>query len=543
MSKPNDRELYDYDFLLNKIQTLEKRLTSIESMMRIEWIHKKEQSELEINEEYSVEKTESTIVEYGLAWLGSIVFILGIVFLLSYLDNLGLFISSKIISYICAFSLIAFSYYYRESFPILGKVVNYCAPLLLFYITVRLHFFTEQPLIAQKGIGLLLLLMLIGLQVYFAYRKNSESLAVIAVTLAISAAIICNSTLITFFILTITALTALILFYQKSWWRLLIYSLFMVYSTHVLWLFNNPIMGNPMKIVESPQFSIVFLLGYGIIYSLSIFIPKEKLESNGALISTAIWNAMSFSLILLMTIGAFYKDNYVLISSSIACFCLIYSVILKIKSNRNFAPATYACFGFMALSTAIYGYFGLPNAYFLLVLQSFLVVSMALWFRSKIIVIANSFLFASILLLYIITSDHLNSINFAFAFTALATARILNWRKERLTLHTEIFRNINLLIAFFMVLFSLSHLVPSQYVTLSWTAAAITYLVLSIFLHNIKYRYMAILTMVVTGGHLFFIDLSQMEIGYRVIAFLVFAVIAIGVSLYYTKRMHSNQKQ
>ena len=197
----------------------------------------------------------------------------------------------------------------------------------------------------------------------------------------------------------------------------------------------------------------------------------------------------------------------------------------------------------MALSISIYGYFGLPNAYFLLVLQSFLVVSMALWFRSKIIVIANSFLFASILLLYIITSDHLNSINLAFAFTALATARILNWRKERLTLHTEIFRNINLIIAFFMVLFSLSHLVPSQYVTLSWTSAAISYLLLSILLHNIKYRYMAILTMVVTGGHLFFIDLSQMEIGYRVIAFLVFSVIAIGVSLYYTKRRHSNQNQ
>ena len=189
MTNPNDGDIHDHEYLLSKIQSLEKRLSSIESMLRIEWIQKKEESEMKIDEEYTVERTESTIVEYGLAWLGSIVFIFGIVFLLSYLDSLGFFITSKIISYLSAFTLIAFSYYYRESFPILGKIVNFCAPLLLFYITVRLHFFTEQPLISQKWIGLLLLMMLTGLQVYFAYRKNSESLAVIAITLSIATAI------------------------------------------------------------------------------------------------------------------------------------------------------------------------------------------------------------------------------------------------------------------------------------------------------------------------------------------------------------------
>ena len=167
---------------------------------------------------------------------------------------------------------------------------------------------------------------------------------------------------------------------------------------------------------------------------------------------------------------------------------------------------------------------------------------MALWFRSQIIVIANSFLFVSILLIYLTTSMSVDSINFAFAITAFATARILNWKKERLTLKTEIFRNVYLLIVFFMVLYSLSHALPSQYVTLAWTAAAIVFFILSILLKRIKYRWMSILTIVVTGGHLFFIDLAQMEIGYRVVAFLVFAVISLGVSLYYTKRIHKSTK-
>lgn len=93
-----------------------------------------------------------------------------------------------------------------------------------------------------------------------------------------------------------------------------------------------------------------------------------------------------------------------------------------------------------------------------------------------------------------------------------------------------------------MVLFSLSHALPSQYVTLAWTAAAIGFFMLSILLRKIKYRWMSILTIIVTGGHLFFIDLGQMEIGYRVIAFLVFAIISLGGSLYYTKRIRKKHK-
>ena len=86
-----------------------------------------------------------------------------------------------------------------------------------------------------------------------------------------------------------------------------------------------------------------------------------------------------------------------------------------------------------------------------------------------------------------------------------------------------------------MVLYGLSHAVPTQYVTLTWTAAEILFLVLSIILKNIKYRWMALMTLVFTGGHLLFVDMANMEVGYKVIAFLVFAAITIGLSLYYTR--------
>ena len=88
-----------------------------------------------------------------------------------------------------------------------------------------------------------------------------------------------------------------------------------------------------------------------------------------------------------------------------------------------------------------------------------------------------------------------------------------------------------------MLLFSLNEALPSEYVTLAWSASAVTFFVLSILLRNRKYRYMAIVAIIVTAGHLFFIDLAEMEVGFRVIAFIVFAIISIGVSLYYTKKI------
>lgn len=543
MPNSENENRHNYELLTEKIQSLEKRLSGIESMLRIEWVGEEQvlKSREKPEELPTTEEAESKIVEYGLAWLGSVVFLFGIIFLMAYTESLGYLISSKVIAYSATLLLLTFSYFARHSFPILVHVLKICSVLLFYYITLRLHFFTDHPLISSMGIDLLLLFIIIGIQAYHAIRKNSELLGIIAITLCITTAIISDSTYITFMILTVTAIGALILFYQKLWWGLLISSLFMVYLTHLLWLLNNPVMGNQMKIIELPQYNILFLLGYGIIYASSIFISKEKLESNTALISTSIWNALGFSFLIFLNIVPFYAENYALIFTAIASFCLIFAVILKLKSSRNFAPATYACFGFMAFSAAVYGFSGLPDAYFLLVLQSLLVVSMALWFRSQIIVIANSVLFVSILLIYLITSESVDVINFAFAFTAFATARILSWKKERLTLETEVFRNVYLFVVFFMVLFSLNHALPSQYVTLAWTASAIVFFVLSIVLGKIKYRWMSILTIVVTGGHLFFIDLGQMEIGYRVIAFLVFAVISMGVSLYYTKRIHKNK--
>jgi len=171
-----------------------------------------------------------------------------------------------------------------------------------------------------------------------------------------------------------------------------------------------------------------------------------------------------------------------------------------------------------------------------------LVVSMALWFRSKIIVVVNTILYLSILILYMVAADAIGYINLIFAFVAIVSARIMNWQKERLTLQTEMLRNIYLIAAFVSVLYGLYHAVPLQFVSLSWTIAALTYFVLSIILKNAKYRWMAIATFLATVFYLFFIDLAKMAMGFRVIAFIFVAIVLLGVSIYYTKKLRNKSE-
>ena len=202
--------------LLNKIQSLEKRLSHVESLLSLEYVDGANEPVMASKDEEhdAVESTESRIVEYGLAWLGIIVFLFGIVFLMSYIESLDYKVLSVVIAYFSVSLLILSSFLLRNSFPILVNVLNICNPLLLYYVTLKLHFFTGQPLIEQKGIAIGLLLIIVGLQLYNALRKNSEFLGIIAITLSISTAIVSDSAYITFAILTATAIGAYLLLLQ-----------------------------------------------------------------------------------------------------------------------------------------------------------------------------------------------------------------------------------------------------------------------------------------------------------------------------------------
>ena len=541
MKESSKSDTFSNEHIIEKLNVLESRIKRIELKLRyVSPGASSENADDEEDQEIKLKKPEgsvieSNLVEYGLSWLSTIVFIFGIIFLMSYIRINGYPLLAALTGYVAASGLFIFTYLLRNSLSHISKFLNTCGLLLVYIITLRLHFFSPEPIINSTILALILLSISLGFIVWYAIMRKSELLAFLSILLVLISGVISDSTYITLSFITISAGLSLFYFVKFAWVRQLVIAIFLIYFTHLTWLLGNPFMGNPLKVVESHQYNIIFLFLYGLIFSSTIIVSEKNKISDNVLGFVTILNAINFSsLILLLTIF-FYKDNYSGIFISIAAMCLIFSVALKYRGERLFAPAFYACFGFMALSVSIYGFANLPDSYYWLALQSLIVVSMALWFRSKIIVVVNTILYIIILSIYLISSPSSDSINFIFVIAALASARVLNWKKERLTLKTEIYRNVYLIVTFIMVLYGLSHAVPTQYVTLSWTGVAIIFLALSIGLKNIKYRWMGFMTLLFTGGHLLFVDMAKMDTGYKVIAFLVFAAITIGLTLYYTK--------
>jgi hypothetical protein len=480
---------------------------------------------------------ESQIGRFGLAWMGNIVLLFGITFFTQYMVNLGHQLVAVILGYISSASIHFLSDHLKKTNKHLSFIFGMNAQAILFYITIRLHFFSSDPLVSNKAFSVFLLLLVVLLQVYLSIRYKSQAFGTLAVIFALSAAVISNTTLVTILLIILTAAGAIIYIRLFEWKPLLAATIILTYATLCIWMLGDPFMGHSIALIKEKYLCTASLFSLGALYSVVLLLRKSDGSSDDYLTGLTFTNGILFTLILLFVVLSFFSQNYVLLFSALTLSCLIYSIILHSRSNWNFASAFYALYGFMAMSIALYGLLGFPKVYLFLSVQSLIVVSMALWFRNRLIVVMNSLLFMTILVIYLISSNQVNGANFSFALAALISARVINWKRSRLQIQTDLIRNLYMIEGFIMVLYALIHAVPKQFVTLSWTTAALIYFLLSILLKNVKYRYMALGTMICAAFYLFIADLAKIEIVYRVLALLFLAAISIGISIYYTNRI------
>ncbi len=539
-----DKEL---EKISNRLSSIELRLRKLESaiflsgresLLNIEEAGQKAvvPSEKDLSDDED-KGLESTIGRFGLAWMGNIVLIFGITFFTQYLIMLGRDLLSALIGYVTAGAIYYLAFYLKNSNFHLASIFKINSQVLLFYVTVRLYFFTSTPLISSKIVTIILLIIVVAWQSYLAIRHQSQTFASLSVIFALAVAILCDSTHFSLLSVTMAAFGAVYYTCRYKWKPLLFITIILSYLSFSLWLFGNPFMGHPMQLLAENHSGVIYLFALGACFSVMLMLRVKDSSADEFLIGVTLVNGFLFTSFLLLVVIRFYTNNYVNLFSVITIFCLAYSVLLHSKSDWNFASAFYALYGFMAMSIALYGLFGLPRVYLLLSVQSLIVVSLALWFRNRLIVIMNSLLFLIILLVYLISSVSTDGVNFSFALIALISARIINWRKSRLQIKTELIRNLYLIEGFFMILYALVHAVPKQFVTLSWTMAALIYFIVSLVLKNVKYRYMALGTMICAAVYLFIIDLARIDLIYRVLALLFLAAISIGISVYYTNRI------
>ena len=533
--------------ILEHLKKLDGRISKIESRLsREEFDHETEEIIEEAEKIDSSEREEELEFQIGQFWAAKVgiwVLIIGFASLLTLpFEDLPTGLPA-IAGFVLSFIMLGLSRFKKETFEHLSGYLVGGGLVVLFIAVMRLHYFGIEKSIGSLPIVIALLLIVTVLTITIGIRRNSFNIAGVGITLGYAIAVLSGSP---YFIFTIIALSALVLVYLKlkyEWNFLLFYGMFLAYLTHLIWFINNPFIGNTIETLKEPGSNFIFLLLYILIFSLANLLDKKDKEEDIISSGFTILNCSA-------GFGLLFLESVITSPVAFSVYHLLASVILLgiaiafwTKRKSMYSTFFYAMLGYSALSIAIIGQFAKPDFIIWLCWQSLLVVSTAVWFRSKFIILANFVIFLLIFLAYLLVGETVGSISMSFGIVALLSARILNWQKDRLELKTEQMRNAYLLSALLIIPYSLYEMIPSGLVSLSWIGAAVVYYILSLLLHNKKYRWMALATFMLTVIYVFVLGVTSAETSLKIISFLVLGAVLIIVSLLYSRNRLKNKQK
>jgi drug/metabolite transporter (DMT)-like permease len=478
---------------------------------------------------------ELRIGEYWLAHIGTIALVIGMAFLISYPFQSIPAVLTSAIGYLSVVGVFGLSHYWRKTYPYLAKILFVGSLILLYFATLRLYFFSDHPVVPSKSIGLVLLVAVLCVGLYLAVQRRSELSAMMMLFLAYTTCLVSDTTHFALALLVVSSTAAAVLLIRHDWGKAAVMSMILAYCVHSLWLFNNPVLGNTFGIISEHHYSLIYLFLYGSVFAIANFFRDTSAYDEYFELLYTLFNCIGFFIVISVLGVAHYREQISVIYLLGSVLFLVLATVYWIRQRSRFTTSILASFGYMALSIAIFAQFKAPDFFLWLSWQSLLVVSTAIWFRSRIIIVVNFLIYLAIFSAYLIQGPTQDLVNLSYAMVALVSARILNWQRENLELQTDMIRNAYLVSAFAIVLIGLHNLVPGTYVSLAWLGAVLFYFAMSLGLRNIKYRWLAIFTLFATIIRVFYVDMAKMDASLRIFLFVGIGVVSLTVSLYYAK--------
>jgi len=477
---------------------------------------------------------ELRIGEYWLAQFGTIVLLLGIAFIISYPFKSIPAILTSLFGYLSVTGILALSRYWRDIHKYLSEILYGGGLLLLYFTTLRLHFFAAQPVLSNKAAGITAILLALSAILFLSMRRASPLFTGAAFPLFCATSLISDSALFSPVLMTLTSALVAYVFVRRGWLSVAVTGMVLVYLTFLLWILSNPFLGHPMAVIKVGSPLLYAVLISGALFGSALTIRRETPSRLDELL-ISVFDSAGLLVLGFLMIRTSLKQQSDLFYLLLAAFFVILSGWIWLRHSSRFAAAIYALSGFLALSIAIFSRFQSPDYFVWLSWQSLLAVACALWFRSRIIIVVNFLIYITIFLTYLFVAESDILVNGSYALVALTSARILNWQQERLQLRTDMIRNAYLASVFVIVLYGLYQAVPSNFVSLSWLTAAIVYFGLSLWLTNVKYRWLAILTLFAVVVHIFVIDTARLGAELRILSFLAVGFVLLIISLLYSR--------
>jgi len=525
--------------ILDSLADLNSRISRIESYLDLSNQEYDQEKNLEKNSKKTEEEKKSLEFEIGQFWFakaGIVVLAIGIAIILTFpFDNFPPFIPS-LFGFITSLVLFGFSKLWKNSFNLISRYLYGSAFLLLFFSILRLHYWGDPSFVANNFYEFILLALIALMLLFISIRKKSIYLFNIGLTLVYGASLVSGETYIIFItVIFFTALSSYIKI-NYEWGRLFYYSVFLTYFTHFIWFINDPlIIGNKIQFMKEPYLNIFFLMFYLVVIAVGNIFRKVEFGDDRQKIISSFFNSFGFLLLFALIIITQFRTEITVSFIAASILFLLLAVLFWKKERDKYSVFFFSIIGYIALSISIINAFEIPELFIWLCWQSILVVSTAIWFRSKIIIGAN-FLIYLLIVIGATTLSGNSAISFInIGIVSLLSARILNFQKNRLDLKTEAMRNAYLTIAFFLLPYSTFLSVPNEYVGLTWLAIGILYYASSLLLHNNKYRWMAIMTLAITILYTLILGILHPDNELKVISFIVVGIVLIIISIVYTK--------
>ncbi len=526
------------EHILASMRSLEERVARIESYLELKSGAETEQEQGPPPSTVAVEDDEALELQLGQNWFakaGIVGLALGIAFLLTLPYNGLPPILPSALGYVLVGGIFFLSRYWRESFQQVSRYLLGGGLLLLYFATLRLSYFSPSPALTNTSVELGLLLLVVAGNILVAVRRQSIYLTAFNLTLGYLTALIGGGTTFVLAVLTILSAVTAYLCIRFRWNGLLTFGIGITYLTHVVWTANNPLLGNPLQFGLSPQFHLAFILAYAVCFATPTLLQKDSHEDALSILNSFFNGLFGFSVFAISTLAG-PNSGIIAWNTAASLVFLAVSIAFWVRLRSVYATFVYAMLGYAALSAAIIAQFPMPDFFVWLCWQGILVITTAVWFRSRFIVVANFVIYLIIFAAYLFAAPTVTTISVSFGLVALLSARILNWRKDRLALRTEMMRNAYLASALLFLPYALYHSVPPQFVSASWLILALFYYVAGRTLKSRKYRWMALLTMSLTILYVFIIDLTTIDPVVRIVSFLVVGSALLGISMFYSKK-------
>jgi|GEM_PF-2203209 len=480
---------------------------------------------------------EQRIGEYWFAQLGIVILIIGLFFLISFAFNEFPPFWQVVVGYGISLAMYGLYRSWPEQYKLISTILLPGTLLLLYFVTFRLYFFHENPIISHKSLVLTALLIILVIQVYFALKENSQWLAFLPVILGFLTALLSDTH--QFALLMILADTILIglLLAIRHWQILGVSGIVLTYAAFLLYLLNNPLLGKQLQILPEHDWMIVYLLGSLIVYTLVSFRPRinEYLTRTTRILLTTL-NSSGFYLVSLLLTFHFFRQNLASWNFVFAAVLFVIALAHWTIRRSKYSTSFYASFSYIALTVGILAASSVPYTYLWLAWQSALVIGTAIWFRSGIIVWANTGIYLLVLLVYLLVGDPVGPVNFNFVAVALISEWLLRISQGKIRGLPGIFRYLYIGAGYVMLLWGLALVLPQAYISLGWFGCSVVYLSVGFVFTLPGYRWTGFGSIFVAVARIFLVDLATLEPIYRVLSFLIIGGGIILIAMIYTKR-------